>query len=177
MREMTDLLVLDLVEKGLVTKQLVLTVGYDIENLKDPERRRAYHGEVVTDHYGRRIPKHAHGTANLEKPSSSTKIILQAMTDLFDRIVDPNLLVRRLTVVAANVMEETFALQQTSGVQLDLFTDVEQESVDLEKEKRMQQTVLAIKQKYGKNAILRGMNLEEGATAKDRNRQIGGHKA
>lgn len=177
MREMTDLLVLDLVEKGLVTKQLVLTVGYDIENLKDPERRKAYCGEVVTDHYGRRIPKHAHGTANLEKPSSSTKAILQAMTDLFDRIVDTNLLVRRLTVVAANVMESTSVLSDGQGEQLDLFTNVEKETADLEKEQRMQQAVLAIKRKYGKNAILRGMNLEEGATARDRNRQIGGHKA
>ena len=171
MREMTDLLVLDLVEKGLVTDQLVLTVGYDIENLTDPDRRKAYKGEVVRDPYGRMIPKHAHGTANLGTFSSSTKQILQAMTELYDRIIDPDLLVRRLTVVAAHVQEA--ALHREEAEQMDLFTDTQAQ----QREKKMQQAVLEIKRKYGKNAILRGMNLEEGATAKDRNRQIGGHKA
>ena len=183
-REMTDLLVLDLVDKGLVTNQLVLTVGYDIENLSDPERARSYTGPVTTDFYGRKIPKHAHGTANLGEYTSSTKQILSAMTDLFDRIVDSSLLVRRINVTANHVMAESDAPLQIAMEQLDLFTDYASkerqqtaEKAALEREKQMQQTMLTIKRKYGKNAILKGMNLEEGATARSRNQQIGGHKA
>lgn len=179
-REMTDLLVLDLVEKGLVTNQLVLTVGYDIENLTDPEKRSAYKGEVTTDHYGRKIPKHAHGTANLNRRTSSTRLITQAMMELFDRIVDPGLLVRRINIVACNILPETAADSNREFQQLDLFADTkvqEAEDAALEREKRRQRAVLTIRKKYGKNAILKGMNLEEGATAKDRNAQIGGHKA
>ena len=183
-REMTDLLVLDLVDKGLVTNQLVLTVGYDIENLNDPNRRLRYKGPVTTDFYGRKIPKHAHSTANLGEYTSSTQKILSAMTDLFDRIVDPNLLVRRINVTANHVISESDAPLQTTMEQLDLFTDYAAkarqqaaENTHLEREKQMQQTLLNIKRKYGKNAILKGMNLEEGATARQRNRQIGGHKA
>ena len=183
-REMTDLLVLELVDKGLVTDQMVLTVGYDIENLTNPEIRRQYRGEVVTDHYGRKIPKHAHGTANLPRLNSSTAMITDAVMELFDRIVDPNLLVRRVNLVAARVVPES-ALPREGGMeQLDLFTDFEaeqkrreEEDAALEREKRRQQAVIQIKKKYGKNAILKGMNLEEGATSRDRNRQIGGHKA
>lgn len=185
LREMADMLSLDLVDKGLVTDQIVVTVGYDIENLTDPERRKKYHGAIVKDHYGRQIPKHAHGTANLDGHTSSTKKIMCAASDLFDRIVDQNLLVRRLNIVANHVLSEADAPKKNEGFeQLDLFTDYaalevkqEQERAELEREKKMQQAMLTIKKKFGKNAILKGMNLEEGATAKDRNAQIGGHKA
>ena len=183
-REMTDLLVLDLVDKGLVTDQMVLTVGYDIENLTDPKRRSNYHGPITTDHYGRQVPKHAHGTANLERQTSSTTRIIQAVMELYDRIVDPNLLVRRINIVANHVVKESEVKQADVFEQLSLFTDYdaitrerEQEEAELAKEKKVQQALLSIKKKYGKNAILKGMNLEEGATAKDRNAQIGGHKA
>ena len=182
-REMTDLLALDLVDKGLVTNQLVLTIGYDIENLTDPKRRQAYRGEITTDHYGRAIPKHAHGTANLGRYTSSTKLILDAVSDLFDRIIDEHLLVRRINVTAAHVIEEAAAPKPEPYEQLDLFTDYHalqekqaEEEAELEREKHMQQAMLSIKKRYGKNAILKGMNLEEGATTIERNRQIGGHK-
>ena len=182
---MADLLVLDLVDKGLVTDQIVVTVGYDIENLTDPERSKKYHGAIVKDHYGRQIPKHAHGTANLDGHTSSTKKIMCAVSELFDRIVDKNLLVRRLNIVANHVLPEADVPKKNDGfVQLDLFTDYaaleakqERERAELERERKMQQAMLTIKKKFGKNAILKGMNLEEGATAKDRNAQIGGHKA
>jgi DNA polymerase V len=183
-REMTDLLVLDLVDKRLVTDQMVLTIGYDVENLTDPNRRKLYKGQVTTDHYGRQIPKHAHGSINLGRQTSSTQLIMDAITELFDKIVDKNLLVRRITVVANHVVDEKSVKKKEEYVQLDLFTDYEaqrkqqlQEEEALEREKRLQQAMLSIKKKYGKNAILKGMNLEEGATAKSRNSQIGGHKA
>jgi DNA polymerase V len=183
-REMTELLVLDLVEKSLVTNQLTLTIGYDIENLSDPERRKQYHGPITTDQYGRSIPKHAHGTANLDRYLSSTKLITDAMMNLFDRIVDPKLLVRRITITANRVIDEKSVQKKNEYKQLDLFTDYEaeetrqkREQTELEREKRMQKAMLDIKHKFGKNAILKGMNLQEGATAKDRNSQIGGHKA
>ncbi len=176
MREMADLLVLDLVEKGLVTNQVTLTVGYDIDNLTDPQRKTGYHGAVVTDHYGRKIPKHAHGTVTLSRYTSSTREILEAAAALYDRIVDKNLLVRRLNIVAGNVIRREAAPTEAE-TQLDLFSQPEETERDPERELRRQQAVLTIKRKYGKNAILKGMNLEEGATAKDRNRQIGGHKA
>lgn len=179
-REMADLLVLDLVDKGLVTNQMVLTVGYDIDNLTDPARRKRYTGTVVTDHYGRKIPKHAHGTANLDGFTSSTREITEAVMELFDRIVDPDLLVRRLNIVACHVMREQDTPKAGSMEQLDLFA-AQENTVQLEqmrqKEKRRQQAVIGIQKKYGKNAILKGMNLEEGATAISRNQQIGGHKA
>ena len=185
LREMADLLVLDLADKGLVTDQIVVTIGYDIENLTDPERKKKYHGTIVKDHYGRQIPKHAHGTANLDGHTSSTRKIMCAASDLFDRIIDKNLLVRRLNIVANHVIPEADAPKKNDGFeQLDLFTDYaaleekqERERAELEREKKMQQAMLTIKKKFGKNAILKGMNLEEGATAKDRNAQIGGHKA
>ena len=182
--EMTDLLVLDLVDKGLVTDQVVLTIGYDIENLSDPKRRATYQGPVTTDHYGRSIPKHAHGTANLDKHSSSTREILQITSGLFDRIVDKNLLIRRINVTANHVINEAAVPKPFDMEQLDLFTDYtaiqkqhEKEAAELEREKRMQKAMLTIKNKFGKNAILKGKNYEDGATAKDRNAQIGGHKA
>lgn len=183
-QEMTDLLVLDLVEKGLVTDQVVLTVGYDIENLTDSERSKNYKGPVTIDHYGRRIPKHAHGTTNLKMPTSSTRQIVGAVMELYERIVDPSLLVRRVNLTANRVVEESTVHKAETFEQMDLFTDYttlererEEEKAFLEKEKRMQQAVLSIKQKYGKNAILKGMNLQDGATTVDRNKQIGGHKA
>ena len=181
-REMTDMLVLDLVEKGLVTDQVVLTVGYDIENLLDPQRSRQYQGPVVKDHYGRRIPKHAHGTANLGRHMSSTKRITEAVLELFDRIVVENLLVRRINLTANHVIPEHAAVADTGSLQLDLFeigdnAAAEAEEAALDKEKRRQKAVLGIRRKFGKNAILKGMNFEEGATARDRNAQIGGHKA
>ena len=185
-REMTELLVLDLLDKHLVTDQMVLTVGYDIENLTDKSRRNAYSGEVVTDRYGRKIPKHAHGTANLKEKTSSISIIMDAVMELYDRIMDPALLTRRMSVVAANVVDESEAEAQKKETyeQLTLFTDIEaeeerkkEEKAALLKERKAQEAVLAIRKKFGKNAILKGTNLEEGATTIDRNRQIGGHKA
>lgn len=182
-REMTDQLVLDLVDKGLVTDQIVLTIGYDIENLTDPEIRRQYSGPVVTDHYGRQVPKHSHGTVNLPLRNSSTTLITQAVMDLFDRIADPNLLVRRLNIVACHILPERETAPEPECCQLNLFADPEEErrleerQTALRRERRRQQAVLTIKKKYGKNAIVKGMNLEEGATAMDRNGQIGGHKA
>ena len=182
-REMADQLVLDLVDKGLVTDQLVLTVGYDLENLMDPERRKRYRGEIVTDHYGRQIPKHAHGTVNLPMYNSSTSLIVEAVVDLFNRITDPELLVRRLNLVACRILPEHLAVQNAEFTQLDLFSDPEEDrrreirEAELRRERRRQQAVLTIKKKFGKNAIVKGMNLEEGATAMDRNGQIGGHKA
>jgi DNA polymerase V len=183
-REMADYLSLDLVDKGLVTDQIVLTVGYDIENLTDAGRRSHYRGEVTTDHYGRKIPKHAHGTANLGRQTSSSRLIVEEAMQLFDRIIDPALLVRRLNITAANVVPEKEAVKKEEFVQLDLFTDVEafarqkqEEEKQQEKEKKLQQAVLSIKKKYGKNAILKGTSFQEGATARERNGQIGGHKA
>lgn len=185
-REMTELLVLDLLDKHLVTDRMVLTVGYDIENLTDKSRRKAYSGEVVTDRYGRKIPKHAHGTANLKEKTSSISIIMDAVMELYDRIMDPALLTRRMSVVAANVVDESEAEAQKKETyeQLTLFTDIEaeeerkkEEKAALLKERKAQEAVLAIRKKFGKNAILKGTNLEEGATTIDRNRQIGGHKA
>lgn len=182
-KEMTDQLVLDLVDHGLVTDQIVLTIGYDIENLTDPVRAAAYHGEVTIDRYGRRIPKHAHGTTNLKSHTSSTYEILNRTLALYDRIVNPNLLIRRINVTACHVILETEAKKETAYEQMTLFDLMEQTAEQkeqqkaLQKEKQMQQVLLSIKQKYGKNAILKGMNLEEGATMRMRNQQIGGHKA
>ncbi len=179
MQEMTDLLVLDLVEQGLKTSQMTLTVGYDIENLSDPQRRAKYHGPVTTDGYGRKLPKHAHGTANLSGYSSSTHEIMEAMTALFDRIVNSDLLVRRIYVTACR-LEDAKTAEKDSFEQLDLFTDPaaqEAKQEALAREEKMQEAMLSIRKKFGKNAILKGMNFKEGATARQRNGQIGGHKA
>ena len=182
-REMTDLLVLELVDKRLETNQMVLTIGYDIENLTDPVRAKAYKGIVTTDMYGRKIPQHAHGTANLTKRTSSTRLITDAVLELYDKIVNPSLLIRRINLTANHVVDEK-EKQEDNYVQLDLFTDYNQleqkkkeEQLDLERERKMQEVMLSIKKKYGKNSILRGANLQEGATAIGRNNQIGGHKA
>ncbi len=183
-QEMTDLLVLDLVDKGLVTDQIVLTIGYDIENMANPEIRKYYKGPVTTDAYGRRVPKHAHGTASLNRQTSSTKLIMDAVTELYDRIVDKKLLVRRVNITANHVVKENAVKEKNTFEQLDLFTDYdalqkqrEEEEAVLEREKKMQKAMLDIKKKFGKNAILKGMNLKDGAMTFERNRQIGGHKA
>lgn len=185
-QEMAQAVALDLVDKRMVTDQMVLTIGYDVECLTNPEIRRQYHGEVTKDAYGRSIPKHAHGTANLGRQTSSARLITDAVMALFDKIVNPNLLVRRLTLTTNHVVDEAqAALQQSRECeQLDLFTDYaarekqrKEETEALDRERRMQEAMLSIKKKYGKNAILKGMNLQEGATAKERNAQIGGHKA
>ncbi|MCK8061473.1 MULTISPECIES: DNA methylase [unclassified Fusibacter] len=183
-QEMTDLLVLDLVEKGLVTDQMVLTVGYDISNLATAELRDAFHGEVKTDYYGRQVPKHAHGTVNLKKMTSSTKLIMDAVMGLFDEIVDPNLYVRRVNIVAGRIKDEKKAQNEATYEQLDIFTDYEAkiakeeaEEEALKKEKNLQHAILDLKKKFGKNAVLKGMNLQEDANTKERNKQIGGHKA
>ena len=183
-REMADLLALDLVEKRLVTDQIVLTVGYDIENLNDPARRKEYRGEVVTDRYGRRIPKHAHGTGNLDRHTSSAKLIIEKTLELYDRIMNRKLLIRRISLTANHLADESAVKEKTVYEQMDLFTDYaalekerEKEQAALERERKIQKAVLDIRRKFGKNAILKGMNLEEGATARDRNGKIGGHQA
>jgi len=183
-REMTDLLVLDLVEKGLVTDQVVLTIGYDIENLTNTSISEKYTGEIVVDRYGRQIPKHSHGTQNLKKKTSSTSAILNAVTELYDRIINKDLLVRRINVVACKVVPENETIDTTAPVQMSFFDILDQndekiqaEKLAEKKEKKVQRTLIDIKKKHGKNAIIKGMNLEEGATAIERNKQVGGHKA
>ena len=183
--EMADAVSLELVSKRLVADQLVLTVSYDRENLTRPEIAAQYHGEIVTDHYGRPVPKHAHGTANLGAHSSSSKKIIEAVVSLYDRIVDRHLLIRRLNISTNHVVYEELpglapSRQEKKPEQLDLFTDYDgqvAEEARRKKERRMQEAVINIKQRFGKNAILRGTSYAEGATAKQRNNQIGGHKA
>ena len=182
-QEMTDQLVLDLVEHGLVTDQIVLTVGYDIENLTDPVRAKRYHGEVTTDRYGRKIPKHAHGTANLQNHTSSAITVVEKTLELYDRIINPDLLIRRIYVTACHVRTEQEAQKEQTYEQMSLFDFAEEteeqkaQKQALQKEKQMQKAMLSIKQRYGKNAILKGTNFKEGATMRQRNGQIGGHRA
>ena len=183
-KEMIDLMALDLVDKGLVTNQIVLTIGYDIENMTDKNRSQSYKGKVTTNYYGKKVPKPAHGTTNLPKQTSSTTLITNAVMELYDKIVNKKLLIRRINIVANKLVDEHSVKNANKYEQLDLFTDYEilkkqreKENAESEREKRMQNTILDIKKKFGKNAILKGMNLQEGATAKDRNNQIGGHKA
>lgn len=181
-REMTDNLVLDLVEKHLKTDQFVLTIGYDVESLTTPEIARKYRGEVTIDAYGRRVPKHAHGTANIDHKTSSTKVITSEIIKLYDRIVNPILLIRRLNLTACNLVSEDMENKPIIE-QVDLFSNYEEISKQKEKsledeieEKKIQKTLLDIKKKYGKNSILKAMNYEEGATAKERNKEVGGHR-
>lgn len=222
-REMMELLALDLVDKGLLTNQIVLTVGYDIKNLSDPERRKAYKGEITVDGYGREVPKHAHGTGNLPFSTASTKLTTDCVLEVFDRVVDESLLTRRISITANNLVLESEYKRESEGVraepeQLSMFdmlaggddsqatervsskeatayseqdkpnSTMVAESISgsagndndedtLEKEKQVQEAMLKIKKRFGKNAILKGTNLQEGATAKERNAQIGGHKA
>lgn len=181
-KEMAELMALDLTEKNLVTDQIVLTVGYDTENLKNPNIK--YKGKVTTDNYGRKIPKHAHGTENIEDYTASSRLISNAAELLFERIIDKNLLTRRITLCANHVVNEKEVKPKTEFLQLDLFTDYESVKREeeerknlLKKEKSMQKAIVDIKKKYGKNAVLRGMNLQDGATTVERNGRIGGHKA
>ncbi len=184
-KEMTDQLVLGMVEKHLVTDQMVLTIGYDIENLTNSKTVSQYKGEITTDRYGRKVPKHSHGTANLSKPTSSTMLIMDTVMELYDRIIDKNLLIRRISVTANHLTDETAARMQKQKdfVQMDLFTDYEalerqkqEDAARMQKERALQEAVLSVKKKFGKNAILKGINLEEGATGTQRNNQIGGHR-
>ena len=182
-QEMAEAVALNLVSKRMLTDQIVLTVGYDIESLTNPAIRDQYHGEVTKDFYGRKVPKHAHGSENIGRQTSSTRLITEAVLALYDRIVDPHLLVRRLNLTTNHVVYEDTVSHQQQPTQLDLFTDYEaiqakeqREQEALDKERRMQEVQLTIKQRFGKNAILKGMNFQEGATAIERNAQIGGHR-
>ena len=179
MREMADSLSLELAGKGLVTDQIVIDVGYDMDSLKGG----GYKGPVVKDPYGRKIPKAAHGSQNLLRETASTKLIVSTTMELFDRITDNTLLVRRLNIAAAHVVEKSAAVPKEEFEQLDLFVNPsetkerEEVAMALEKEGRIQEAILGIQGKFGKNALLKGYNLLDGATARDRNKQIGGHKA
>ncbi len=175
-REMSELLALDLVEKGLVTDQIVLTVGYDIQNLKTREQVSAYRGEITADYYGRLVPKHAHGTENIGAFTSSSRLIVEAALRLFDRIIDKSLLARRVIIVANHTINES----ESRGVQLSLLPDSDfslEREPELEKEKSIQRAVLSLQRRYGKNAVVKGMNLFDSATSIERNGQIGGHRA
>lgn len=177
-KEMTELLSLDLVKKNLVTNQIVLEIGYDIDNLTDPEIKGKYNGEVTTDRYGRKVPKHAHGTINIDHKTSSTKIIMEATLNLYERIINKDLLVRRLNITANNVTNIADE-KEKSYEQIDLFTNYEEVNKNRKKEAdelRIQKAMIDIKQKYGKNAIVKGMNLQKEGTTIERNGQIGGHR-
>ncbi len=184
-QEMAEGMALDLVKKRLVTDQLVLTVGYDAENLTRPEIREKYHGEITMSYYGKPVPKHAHGTHNFNKPTSSSRLMMTSAAALFDQVINTDLLIRRLNLSVNHVVSEAEAADKHQlPRQLDLFTDYEalereqqEEQARLDKERRLQEVQLNIKERFGKNSILRGLNFEEGATAKERNAQIGGHKA
>ena len=185
--EMADAIALELVDKRLVADQLVLTVSYDRESLTRPEIASKYSGETVTDYYGRTVPKHAHGTFNLQNHSSSGNEIIHAVTTLYDRIVNPDLLIRRLNISTNHIIPEQDSISDhktSAAVQLDLFTDYqalarkeEAKKKARKKERSMQEALLSIKHRFGKNAILRGTSYAKGATAKERNNQIGGHRA
>ena len=184
LQEMADAMALSLFSKQLVADQLVLTINYDTVNLTDPERKARYTGPVTADYYGRTVPKAAHGTENLSRQTSSSTLITDAAVRLYERITNPDLLIRRITLVTNHVVPEAQANANTPPTQLDLFTDYEaeaqrqkKEEEALDKERRLQAAQLAIKSRFGKNAILRGVSYTEGATAKERNSQIGGHKA
>lgn len=179
-KEMADMLALEMLEKGLATDQITLTISYDKESLKIPGR---YHGKLKTDFYGRKVPEHAHGTKSLGRHTASARLVIGAAMEIFDRTVDKNLLVRRIALEAAHVEAERTMASAAGFRQLDLFTDLEEEkrlaeeeNAALAREKKAQLAILEIKKKYGKNAILKGISLEEGATARTRNRQIGGHR-
>lgn len=182
--EMLELLSYDLIKKHLVTNQIVLTVGYDIENLTDKGRKGNYKGEIKTDMYGRKVPKPAHGTANIDIKTSSIKLITKKTLELYDSIVDETLTIRRITIAANNLVPETELEEKKKFEQLNLFDDYENsgdlqkaEAEELERERKITKAVISIKERYGNNAVIRGASLQEGATGIERNRQIGGHKA
>ena len=183
-QEMTDAIALNLVEKHLVADQIVLTVSYDAESLANPNIRAKYNGETTTDRYGRKTPKHAHGTANLDRQTSSSRLIIEATMNLYDKIINQDLLVRYINVTANHVIDESKADRRTASANIDLFTDFNElerknmvEEETLAKEHKMQETIIELKKRFGKNAVLKGINFEDGATAIERNNQIGGHKA
>ena len=182
--EMADAVSYDLIEEGVVTDQLVLTIGYDVESLTNKTISSKYKGKIKMDWYGRRVPVHSHGTINIEVPTSSSKILIEKTAELYDRIVNPNLLIRRLTLSINHLIDEKKINRQKYAVQPDLFSDYEeiirqQESKEneLKKERMRQEAMLHLRKKFGKNVVLRGLNYTIGATQKERNRQIGGHKA
>ncbi len=186
MREMVDEMALTLLDKQLLTNQLVIDVGYDRESINLPDFWQVYHGDIVADHYGRSVPRPARATANLADNTSSAHLMAEAVMRAFDEVVNPHLLVRRMNLTANHVVTEQYASNKARSrvVQLDLFTDYEQlereraaERERLERERRVQQTMLNIKKTFGKNAILKGLNFADGATTIERNSQIGGHKA
>ena len=185
MREMAEQLSLDLVEKGLVTAQIVITVGYDRKNLEDPVIASQYDGDTTTDFYGRTVPKHAHGSINLPRHTSSSRLIVDAALELFDSTVNPHLLARRLNITACDVKREQESTQDTpQEEQLELFADYDKDEranavkeQELSQEHRRQEAILAARRRFGKNAVLKGTNLQEGATQTQRNKQIGGHQA
>ena len=182
-KEMTDTLVLDMVDKNYVSDTFVLDIAYDIENLTNKEIRKNYFGEITKDYYGRMVPKPMHGTARLKKRTSSTKMIMRKILNLFDEKIDKNLLIRKITITASNLVDYSFAKDEKIYEQFNLFSNNEKIDIERKKdiedektEKEIQKTIINIKNKYGKNAILKGMNLEDGATMRERNRQVGGHK-
>ena len=178
-KEMTESLTLELVEKRLITSQMVLTIEYDIENLTNPEISKLYKGEVTIDRYGRKIPKHAHGTINLDYKTSSTKTITKAVMELYEQIINKNLLTRKIYVVANNVVNENTVQNEKTFEQIDLFTNYEEKKNNKkkeQKEKKIQEVLIDIKHKYGKNAVIKGMDLQENATTITRNKQVGGHQ-
>ena len=178
-KEMAESLALDLVQKRLVTNQIVLEIGYDIDNLTNPNIRNLYNGEITIDRYGRSVPKHAHGTVNIDHKTSSSKVIMENVMSLYEKIINNNLLVRRITITA-NKVENESEVKENPYEQIDLFVDykeLENKRKKEQAEKEIQKAMLDIKCKYGKNAILKGMNFEEGGTTRQRNEQIGGHKA
>ena len=178
-KEMTELLTLDLVRKNLVTNQIVLTVGYDVESLKNPIIKESYKGEITIDRYGRKVPKHAHGTVNIDHKTSSTKIITEAVMKLYNEIVNDKFLVRRINLTANNVVNESDIKDDNSYEQINLFVNQEEKNKNTKKEraeKEIQKAMVDIKNKYGKNAIIKGMDLQEGGTTIERNGQIGGHR-
>ena len=179
-KEMTELLTLDLVKKNLITSKMVLTIGYDIENLTNPEISKSYFGEITVDQYGRKVPKAAHGTINIDHKTSSTKIITDYVMNLYESIINKKLLVRRINITAEDVVNEDDYKNNKKFEQIDLFIDyneIEKQQKKEKLEKELQKAVLDIKTKYGKNAVLKGMNFIEGGTTIERNGQIGGHKS
>lgn len=181
---MADDVALDLVDKRLVTNQITLTVGYDVENLTNPEIRMRYNGRISVDYYGRQVPYHSHGTTNFPRHTSSSRMIIEHVTELFERIVNPELLVRRLTLSVNRLLPEDSVKTTDSAVQLDLFTDYEElerkrkaEEEAMARERRRQEAIIKLRKQFGKNTILKGLNYADGATQRERNKQIGGHKA
>lgn len=180
--EMADAMALELFDMGQTTDQLILEIGYDVTSLDNPDVSAQYNGHITTDHYGRQVPVHAHGTANIDCPTSSSRILMTEVGALYDRIINPTLLVRRITLSACRLRSETETRKARMPLQPDLFTDydelrnrIEAENIAIEKERHRQEAILKIKKMYGKNAILRGLNYADGATQRNRNKQIGGH--